>query len=168
MNFHSIFIGSLRHLWLVNMEKGTKKMDIEQEPSERGVEATVGLGVGSFVLGALLGAGVALLLAPQSVREIQENIKRKAKEIQGSAEDRLIDHNPTLEKRVNDLRDGIESQIRLVKDIVESSQRSTGGISQEFGGFLKGSGKKEEEGSALPEKLRILGGIGFEEDADEG
>ena len=68
---------------------------------------------------------------------------------------------------MEDLRDGIESQIRLVKDIVESSQRAIEGTSQEFGDLIRGSGKMEEEGSALPEKLRISGEIGFEDEKDK-
>jgi len=142
-------------------------MDDDQDSPNKGLDTSSGLGVGPFVLGALLGAGVALLLAPRTGTEIQERIKRKAKEIRGSAQDRLTGQNLTLETRMEDLRDGIESQIRLVKDIVESSQRAIEGTSQEFGDLIRGSGKMEEEGSALPEKLRISGEIGFEDEKDK-
>ena len=96
--------------------------------------------------------------------EIQERIKRKAKEVRESAQESLTGQNLTLETRIEDLRDGIESQIRLVKDIVESSQKVIEGTSQEFGELYKGSKKMEEEGSVLPEKLRISGEISFEDD----
>ena len=139
-------------------------MNGEQGSSDKGVETPSGLGVGSFILGALLGAGVALLLAPRTGAEIQERIKRKAKEVRESAQESLTGQNLTLETRIEDLRDGIESQIRLVKDIVESSQKVIEGTSQEFGELFKGSKKMEEEGSVLPEKLRISGEISFEDD----
>jgi hypothetical protein len=51
-----------------------------------------------------------------------------------------------------------------VKDIVESSQKAIEGTSQEFGELFKGSKIMEEEGSVLPEKLRISGEVSFEDD----
>jgi gas vesicle protein len=46
-------------------------------------------GLGSFVLGALVGAGLALLLAPQSGEETQEDIKKQARRFRAQAEERV-------------------------------------------------------------------------------
>ncbi len=47
------------------------------------IEREGGGGLGSFILGALVGAGLALLFAPQSGEETQEEIKIQGLEVQG-------------------------------------------------------------------------------------
>lgn len=46
-----------------------------------------GGGVGSFLLGAMVGAGIALLLAPQSGEETRRDIKRRARQVSDAAKD---------------------------------------------------------------------------------
>ena len=48
-----------------------------------------GGGVGAFLLGAILGAGVALLLAPRSGEEIQREIKERAARLRDAAGQRV-------------------------------------------------------------------------------
>lgn len=48
-------------------------------------------GMGSFVVGALVGAGLALLFAPQSGKETQEEIRVRANKLRGAAEERMLD-----------------------------------------------------------------------------
>ena len=59
-------------------------------------------GFGSFVLGALVGAGLALLLAPQSGEETQEEIKKQARRFRVHAEERV-------RAAQEELRDAVES-----------------------------------------------------------
>lgn len=59
-------------------------------------------GFGSFVLGALVGAGLALLLAPQSGEETQEEIKKQARRFRVQAEERV-------RSAQEELRDAVES-----------------------------------------------------------
>jgi gas vesicle protein len=59
-------------------------------------------GFGSFVLGALVGAGLALLLAPQSGEETQEEIKKQARRFRVQAEERVRGAQ-------EELRDAVES-----------------------------------------------------------
>jgi gas vesicle protein len=44
-------------------------------------------GVGNFLLGALIGAGVALLFAPRSGQETRDDIKRRARSAQNKVRD---------------------------------------------------------------------------------
>ena len=53
------------------------------------IEREGGGGVGSFILGALVGAGLALLFAPQSGEETQEELKARALKLKGTAQDRF-------------------------------------------------------------------------------
>jgi len=146
------------------METGVWIMDDEREFSENKVKPSGNLSIGSFVLGTLLGAGIALLLAPRTGVEIQGRIKRKVQQLRESAEESLSDHNSSLETRIDDLKEGLESQIRLVKDVVESGKIVTGIASQELGQLLESSRKKEEVESVLPENVRISGEMTFGEE----
>ena len=139
-------------------------MDNEKEPLE--IDGKSSSGAGAFVLGALLGAGLALLLTPRTGHEIQKRIKEKAEQLGKSAKDNLAGQGQTLETRIDDLRDGIESQIRLVKDIVESSQKVKEMNDRGVGHLFEGHKQVEGEGYAPPESLRISAEMTFEEEED--
>ena len=141
-------------------------MDNEKEPLEIDGKSSSGSGAGVFVLGALLGAGLALLLTPRTGHEIQKRIKEKAAQLRESAKDNLAGQGQTLETRIDDLRDGIESQIRLVKDIVESSQKVKEMNDRGAGHLFEGHKQVEGEGYAPPESLRISAEMTFEEEED--
>ncbi len=51
------------------------------------IERGGGGGAGAFILGALVGAGVALLLAPRTGEETQQDIKERALKLKSAAED---------------------------------------------------------------------------------
>lgn len=55
------------------------------------LEPDRGSGVGLFLLGAALGAGVALLLAPASGEETRRRLARQARELRDSAEEAIDD-----------------------------------------------------------------------------
>jgi gas vesicle protein len=81
-----------------------------------------GAGVGSFVLGALVGAGLALLFAPQSGKETQEEIRAQAKKLREVAGDRLVDAQRGIEDRLESVRDEVKSRVEMVKDAVDSGR----------------------------------------------
>ncbi len=140
-------------------------MDNEKEQSQKDDQSSSRSGAGAFLFGALLGAGLALILSPRTGQEIQGKIKEKAKQLKESAEDNFVGPGQTLETKIDDLRNGIESQIRLVKDMVESGQEVTGVSSQGIGRLFKHH--REGEGYAPPESLRISGEMTFEEEEEE-
>ncbi len=86
------------------------------------VERDRGVSFGSFCLGALVGAGLALLFAPQSGEETQEEIRARAKKLRAAAEERLREAQVTLEGRLENVREGVESRVELVRDAVESGR----------------------------------------------
>jgi gas vesicle protein len=90
------------------------------------VERDSGSGIGSFVLGALLGAGAALLLAPRSGRETQDEIRERARQLRESAEERLKEASSHLEARLEDARDGVEARLDRVRDAVDSGKQAAG------------------------------------------
>jgi gas vesicle protein len=64
-------------------------------------------GVGDFLLGALVGAGVALLFAPRSGRETRADISRRAR----AAQDRVRDVAEGVSEQVVDKFEGARSRI---------------------------------------------------------
>jgi len=86
------------------------------------IERDSGGGVGSFVLGALVGAGIALLLAPKSGAETQEDLKEQAKKLRTAAEDRVREAQTKLEERLEGVRDGVQTRYEDVKEAVSADR----------------------------------------------
>jgi gas vesicle protein len=61
-----------------------------------------------LILGALIGAGVALLLAPQSGEETRRLLRRRAKKVAGAAQDRF-----------DDLKDRVKAVRRRAEEALE-------------------------------------------------
>lgn len=81
-------------------------------------------GIGSFILGALVGAGVALLFAPQSGEETQEEIRRRARRLKSQAEDRLRAAQEQLETRLEQARANVQGRVDSVRGAVESGRQA--------------------------------------------
>ncbi len=86
------------------------------------IERDKGGGVGAFVLGALVGAGIALLFAPKSGAETQEDIKRQARKLRSSAEDRVREAQRQIEERLGEVREGVQTRMDGVKDAVTAGR----------------------------------------------
>ena len=80
-------------------------------------------GVGPFVWGALLGAGVALLLAPRSGQETQEEIRRTANRLRTGVEDRVTYARDSVTGAVTRTRDRVQGRVDTVRDAFESGRR---------------------------------------------
>jgi gas vesicle protein len=82
------------------------------------IEKHGGGGVGDFLLGALIGAGVALLFAPKSGVETRNDIKRGARK----AQDRVRDVADGVKEQVVDTFEGararVEEQIETARSAI--------------------------------------------------
>jgi gas vesicle protein len=86
------------------------------------IERDNGGGVGAFIIGALVGAGIALLLAPKSGVETQEDLKRQARKLRSAAEDRVREAQRQIEERLGEVRDGVQTRIDNVKEAVTAGR----------------------------------------------
>lgn len=86
------------------------------------IERDSGSGVGAFILGALVGAGIALLFAPKSGAETQEDIKRQARKLRTAAEDRVREAQRQIEERLGEVREGVQTHIDGVKEAVTAGR----------------------------------------------
>lgn len=80
--------------------------------------------IGSFVLGALIGAGVALLFAPQSGPETQEELKERARRLRSTAEERVRGAQKELEGRLESARQGVQARLDDVKGAVDAGRKA--------------------------------------------
>jgi gas vesicle protein len=80
-------------------------------------------GVGSLFLGLALGAGLALLLAPQSGEETRRGIARRARRAQQAAQDFVEDVSGTVADKFNDVRSTVEERIEATFEAVDAKKR---------------------------------------------
>lgn len=88
------------------------------------IERGEGSGVGPFLLGALVGAGLALLFAPQSGAETQEDLKDRAKKFKATAEDKVRAAQRELEDRLDAAREGVQSRVGEIRDAVDAGRQA--------------------------------------------
>ena len=80
-------------------------------------------GVGSFLIGVALGAGVALLLAPQSGEETRRVIGRRARRAQDAAQDFVEDVSGTVADKFQEVRASVEERIEATLEAVDDKKR---------------------------------------------
>jgi gas vesicle protein len=88
------------------------------------IERDHGSGIGTFILGALVGAGIALLFAPQTGEETQQEIRERARRLKDGAEDRVRDAQRQLEARMDQAREGVQARVGQVREAVESGRQA--------------------------------------------
>ncbi len=81
-------------------------------------------GMGSFLVGALVGAGLALLFAPQTGAETQEEIRERAKKLRGVAEERIKEAQQALELRLESVREELHERVDQIKEAVDSGRQA--------------------------------------------
>jgi len=84
------------------------------------VEPDRGSGLGWFVVGAVLGAGLALLFAPASGEETRRRLRREAGKLKDRAEDVIDD----LSYEYDRVREDVEEKVDEVKEKVTGAARS--------------------------------------------
>lgn len=88
------------------------------------IESDGGAGVKWFLIGALVGAGVALLYAPQSGERTRRDISRRAKRIRRDVESKLDDVRDEVVERGRRLKESAHELADSVKDEVREGRRS--------------------------------------------
>ena len=131
------------------------------------VERDNGGSFGSFCLGALVGAGLALLFAPQSGEETQEEIRARAQKLRVAAEERIREAQLTLEDRLDDVREGVESRVELVRDAVESGRVAAEEARTDLEGKLERSKAAGKAGIAAAREAAVGATSPTEEDVAE-
>jgi gas vesicle protein len=87
------------------------------------VERDGGAGIGPLLLGLALGAGVALLFAPQSGEETRRAVARRARRAQDAAQDFVEDVSGTVADKFNQVRATVEERIDATFEAVDAKKR---------------------------------------------
>jgi len=82
-----------------------------------------GGGIGPLLIGLALGAGVALLLAPQSGEQTRRAVARRARRAQEAAQDFVEDVSGTVADRFNQVRASVEERIDATFEAVDAKKR---------------------------------------------
>jgi gas vesicle protein len=80
-------------------------------------------GIGPLLLGIAIGAGAALLFAPQSGEETRRGIARSARRAQEKAQDFVEDVSGTVADKFNEVRASVEDRIEATLDAVDDKKR---------------------------------------------
>ena len=88
------------------------------------IERDSGGGVGSFLLGAVVGAGLALLFAPKTGEETQEELKEHARKLRVVAEERVREAQRDLEDRLDVAREGVSARYEEVRAAVNAGREA--------------------------------------------
>jgi gas vesicle protein len=82
-----------------------------------------GSGIGSFLLGAAIGAGMALLLAPRSGAATRRDIKRRAMRVRRAAEQKVSDVTNNVTDTFSDARRRVEERIDSAREAIDLKKR---------------------------------------------
>ena len=80
----------------------------------------------SFFAGSLLGAGVALLVAPKSGKEMRQQLKELAEDVKGKAEAYIEEMKDQVSSVVEKGKDLLEEQKSILASAVEAGKEAYG------------------------------------------
>jgi gas vesicle protein len=87
---------------------------------------------GAFIWGALLGAGVALLLAPRSGRETRDEIRAGALRIRDRAEDAVRNVTDSVNETIGGVRGEVHGRMEAAREAFEAGRRAARETRQEM------------------------------------
>lgn len=79
-------------------------------------------GLGTLLLGAAIGAGIALLFAPRSGVETRRMIEHQARRTGGRVRDAATDVADSVTSRANEVRDRITDRVGVARDAIRRGQ----------------------------------------------
>jgi gas vesicle protein len=94
-------------------------------------------GVGAFLLGALLGAGVALLFAPRSGEETQREIKERVVRLRDVAGQRVREAQARIEERLDQTRGEVMDRVDSIREAMDSGRRAASEARTELEGRIE-------------------------------
>jgi gas vesicle protein len=87
------------------------------------VENREGSPLAPFIIGLAVGAGIALLLAPQSGEETRREITEKVKRAKDAASDAVSELGDVIGEKLEQARDKVEDGIETARDAVDYRRR---------------------------------------------
>jgi gas vesicle protein len=86
------------------------------------IEKSSSSGLGSFLVGLAVGAGLALLFAPQSGTETRRRMSQRAQRVRRAAEDAVGDVTEKVSETFETARQRVEEKIDETRDAIETKR----------------------------------------------
>ncbi|MEJ2747516.1 MAG: YtxH domain-containing protein [Anaerolineae bacterium] len=115
--------------------------------SENNNSNELGSFLAGFVIGGLVGAAVALILAPQSGEEVRQQIASKSRDLRDQGEERLQQYRELADNRAQEFRERADNLVNEARGQVQE----TGGRFQEQARIVLDTGK--ERASQVKEQV---------------
>ena len=80
-------------------------------------------GIGAFVLGAAVGAGLALLFAPRTGEETRRDLQRRARKVGDQAQELVSEVTGTVGDKIQSARRSVEERIDATVSAVDIKRR---------------------------------------------
>jgi gas vesicle protein len=80
-------------------------------------------GIGAFVAGIVIGAGLALLFAPRSGEETRRDLQRRARKVGDQAQEFVSEVTETVSQKIQDAKESVENRIDSTRQAVELKRR---------------------------------------------
>jgi gas vesicle protein len=80
-------------------------------------------GIGSFLLGIAIGAGVALLFAPRSGAATRRSLRRRAMRVRRAAEDVMTEATENVTDSFQDARRKVEERLDSAREAIDLKRR---------------------------------------------
>lgn len=80
-------------------------------------------GIGTFLAGLAIGAGIALLFAPKSGEETRRDIERSARKVGSQAQDFVSDVTESVGGKLQEAKEGVENRFDSARNAVELKRR---------------------------------------------
>ena len=80
-------------------------------------------GIGSFILGLAVGAGIALLFAPRTGEETRRDLQRRAKRVGDQAQDFVSERTDSVSQTISAAKEKVETRIDSTRQAVELKKR---------------------------------------------
>ena len=80
-------------------------------------------GIGTFVTGLLIGAGLALLFAPRTGEETRRDLQRRARRMSDQAQDLVADVRESVSQTIHSAKEKVEDRIDSTRQAVDLKRR---------------------------------------------
>lgn len=80
-------------------------------------------GIGSFIIGLAVGAGIAILFAPRSGEATRRDIQRTARRLGDQAQNLATDVSDSVGQTIQDARVNVETRIGAAREAVDLKRR---------------------------------------------
>jgi gas vesicle protein len=80
-------------------------------------------GVGTFVTGLLIGAGIALLFAPRTGEETRRQLQQRARRMTDQAQDLVSDVRESVTQTIQSAKESVEERIDSTRQAVDFKRR---------------------------------------------